>query len=79
MRTYDRGGARQVLALHCSLAHGGAWAGVAAGLSGVILAAPDLPGHGAAGLWDGRSDLHGDSTRLVIGQAEAAGQVDLIG
>lgn len=79
MRIYDCGGARPVLALHCSLAHGGAWAGVAAHLKGFTLTAPDLPGHGAQPLWDGASDVHGDATRQGIALAEASGQVDLIG
>lgn len=79
MRIFDCGGARKVLALHCSLAHGGEWAALAAHLTGVTLIAPDLPGHGATDLWDGRSDIHGDSTRMAVGLAEAAGQVDLLG
>ena len=76
---HDVGEIRQVLALHCSLAHGGEWSGLAARLTGVALSAPDLPGHGAAPLWDGRSDLHGDSTRLAIALAQEASGVDLIG
>ena len=79
MRVFDRGGARPVLALHCSLAHGGQWEGLAGYLEGVSLLAPDLPGHGMSVPWDGVSDLHGESARLAIGLAEAAGQVDLIG
>ena len=79
MRVLDRGGARKVVALHCSLAHGGEWGGVAAQLSGVTLVAPDLPGHGAQPPWNGLSDLHGDSTRLAIALAEEAGEVDLLG
>lgn len=82
VRSWDRGGPRPVLALHCSLAHSGAWAGLAAGLSGVTVTAPDLPGHGNAPDWDGRQDLH----RLATDQAAAtvdalagAGGVDLIG
>jgi pimeloyl-ACP methyl ester carboxylesterase len=65
--------------LHCSLAHGGIWANLAAHLPDVTVIAPDLPGHGALPLWDGRSDLHGDSTRLAIGLAQEAAGVDLIG
>lgn len=79
MRRFDCGGARKGLALHCSLAHGGMWAGVAGHLRGVTLLAPDLPGHGAQPLWDGQADLHGDSTRQAIALAEAEGEVDLIG
>jgi lipase len=79
MQDHVDGAPRVVLALHCSLAHGGAWSGVARHLKGVSMLAPDLPGHGAQRLWDGRSDLHADSTRLAIGLAEDRGQVDLVG
>lgn len=73
-------GPRPVLALHCSLAHGGAWRGVAERLRGVRVTAPDLPGHGRCPEWDGQSDLHGTSTRLAIALAETEGRpVDLLG
>lgn len=81
-RVLDRGGARPVLALHCSLAHGGAWAGLAAGLSGVEVTAPDLPGHGQSGDWDGQADLHGLTTRIAAGLAARIGggqAVDVMG
>jgi lipase len=57
----------QVLALHCSLAHQGAWAGLAQELAGVALTAPDLLGHGRSGDWDGRADFHGLATRQAMG------------
>lgn len=72
-------GARQVLALHCSLAHGGAWAALAAQLPGVTLIAPDLPGHGSAPDWDGRSDLHTLATRQTLDLLRATGPLDVIG
>lgn len=81
-RVWDRGGARPVLALHCSLAHSGAWAGLAQGLSGVKVTATDQPGHGRAQDWDGTSDLHGLSTRQAVAMAEDLGQgapIDLFG
>jgi lipase len=79
-RSYDRGGARPVLALHCSLAHAAAWAGVAQGLQGVTLTAIDQPGHGRAPDWDGVSEIH----RLYLNWAEEmaealGGPLDLIG
>ena len=50
-------GPRPALALHCSLAHSGAWAGVAQHLGGVLnITAPDLPGHGNSADWDGQED-----------------------
>ncbi len=81
-RVWDRGGKRPVLALHCSLAHSGAWAGLAGHLDGVTLAALDLPGHGKADVWDGRTDLHGLATREALLAAEqlgSGGPIDLIG
>ena len=72
-------GARQVLALHCSLAHGGAWLGLAAQLPGATLIAPDLPGHGTAPDWDGRSDLHSLATRQTLALLRETGPLDVIG
>lgn len=70
---------RQILALHPSLAHGGAFAGL--GL--LNLTAPDMMGHGRARDWDGRGDLHSLCTRDAIEIAEqmasAMGPIDLIG
>ncbi len=84
--------ARPVLALHASLAHGGAFAELALALPGLHLTAPDMIGHGRAAPWggprDGHSDLHGDlhgaCTRAAIAQAEGlvrqnGGPIDLIG
>lgn len=72
------GSGREALALHCSLAHGGAWAGVAAHLRGVTVVAPDLPGHGRSPDWDGHSDLHTLTTWECLALLPEA-PVDLIG
>ncbi|HSF62933.1 MAG TPA: alpha/beta fold hydrolase, partial [Paracoccaceae bacterium] len=72
-------GARPVLALHCSLAHGGAWVALAAHLPGATLIAPDLPGHGNAPDWDGRSDLHTLATRETLALLRQTGPLDVIG
>ena len=77
IRTFGAG-PRQAVALHCSLAQGGAWAGVAAGLPGVTLHAPDLPGHGRSPDWDRQGDLHDATTRAVLALLTGA-PVDLIG
>lgn len=67
---------RQVLALHPSLAHGGAFG--ALGLPN--LTAPDMIGHGRARDWDGQGDLHSLCTRDAIEIAAGmAGPIDLIG
>lgn len=51
-------GPRRVLALHCTLAHSGAWRGLA-GLMGdaVTLVTPDLLSHGRSPDWDGQGDF----------------------
>lgn len=70
---------RQILALHPSLAHGGAFAGL--GLPN--LTAPDMVGHGRARDWDGQGDLHSLCTRdaldLAAQMAAVSGPIDLIG
>jgi lipase len=81
-RVWDKGGVRPVLALHCSLAHAGAWSGLVEHLSGVTVTALDQPGHGRAADWDGVTDLHGLTTRQSIAMAETLGggdPVDVMG
>lgn len=75
------GGPVQALALHCSLAHLGAWAGLAQGLPGVALTAMDLLGHGHSGDWDGQGDFHSLATRQAMAMLAQmpAGPVHLIG
>jgi len=75
---------RAALALHASLAHGGAFAALSAQLPDLALTAPDMIGHGRAPPWDGHSDFHTACTREAIAQAEAlaraqGGPIDLIG
>ena len=51
-------GQRRVLALHCTLAFGSAWTGVAKNLSPeVIILAPDMPSHGQSADWVESSDF----------------------
>jgi lipase len=81
-RSWNRGAPRPVLALHCSLAHSGAWAGLAERLHGVTVTALDQPGHGRAADWDGQADLHALTTCIAIEMAErlgGGGPVDLFG
>jgi len=60
-RTWGQG--QEALLLHCSLAHSGAWEGVARQLSdGFHLTAPDLIGHGKAADWDSAQDYHDQAT-----------------
>lgn len=51
-------GPRNVLALHCTLAFGGAWAGLMRQMDGAVtLIAPDMPSHGRSPDWDEESDF----------------------
>ena len=59
------GDGRAVLCLHCSLARGRAWAGVAKHLRGWRVIAPDLPGHGAGADADTARDFHDQATEAV--------------
>lgn len=78
-RHWGQGG-RPILALHCSLAHAGAWSGVATGLPELSLTAPDLPGHGRSADLPPGGDLHGLATAIAAELAERAdGPVDLFG
>lgn len=81
-RLYDGGGARPVLALHCSLAHGGAWGALASLLRGVTVVAPDQPGHGKGADWDQSRPLHDQAFGETLAMAMAAGKggpVDVLG
>ncbi|SFD52872.1 Pimeloyl-ACP methyl ester carboxylesterase [Sulfitobacter brevis] len=51
-------GPRRAMALHCNLAHGGAWGGVARALDDQLtLIAPDMPSNGRSPDWDEVSDF----------------------
>ena len=81
-REWQCGGTRPVLALHCSLAHAGAWGGLAQRLTGVTVTGFDQIGHGRAADWDGVADLHGVATRQAAELAEELGggePIDLFG
>ncbi len=81
-RVWGEAGARPVLALHCSLAHSGAWSGLAKRLPDMQLTAFDQPGHGRAADWDGQADLQTVTTRIAAEFAEQLGggaPIDLIG
>lgn len=60
-------GSRRALAIHCTLAHVGAWRGLGQVLGDdLTLVAFDLPGHGRSGDWDGKCDLHRLSTDAAL-------------
>ncbi len=59
-------GARSVLALHCTIAHSGAWRGLAAQLGDrVTLIAPDMLSHGRSPDWDREGDFQNRSVAAV--------------
>ena len=71
-------GPRQALALHCSLAHSGAYKAVAGHLAEPLtLTAFDLPGHGKSADWDGAEDYTSLCARVASGFINEP--VDLIG
>lgn len=71
-------GPRPALALHCTMAFGGAWTPLSKALPELTITAPDMPSHGRSPDWDEDSDFH----NTVYAGAVAAmpdGQFDLIG
>lgn len=71
-------GTRRAVAIHCSLAHSGAWKGVAEELRGTLaITAFDLPGHGQSADWDGRGDFVTLTAQIAASFMD--GPVDLIG
>ena len=69
---------RRVLALHCSLASGSAWRGVAAHLRDAEVLAPDLPGHGRAPDRDEGLDYQDEALTAVL-DAAGDGPFDVVG
>lgn len=73
------GGARRVLALHCTMAFGGAWGGLAKQMGDQLtLVAPDMPSHGASVDWDEVSDFN-DTVYAASLAAMDEGPMDVIG
>ena len=71
-------GSRKALAIHCSLAHSGAWRGVGRALADELtMLAYDLPSHGKSGEWDRTGNVHDVATQM--GLALLSEPMDLIG
>lgn len=71
-------GVRQLLAVHCSLAHSGTWRGLEAALEGdVTLTAFDMLTHGRSPDWDGQGDFQDRNVQAGLTLLEKP--VDLIG
>lgn len=73
-------GPRPALALHCTLAFGGAWGGVARALGDVMtFVAPDMPSHGKSVDWDGISDFGDTYFEAASGLLDPDQPMDVIG
>lgn len=73
-------GPRKVLMIHCSLAHSGAWSGVAERLQDrLCMRAFDLPGHGRSDDWPGERDMQEMSTAMAAEIVGRDGPMDIIG
>lgn len=70
-------GARQLLALHCTLAHSRAWLGLSQALGDATLIAPDMLSHGRSPDWDGHSDYFDAVTAMARDQLTAP--MDIVG
>jgi len=71
-------GPRQVLALHCTLGHSGAWRGLAAQFeTAATFTGFDMLGHGRSPDWDGRGDPQDRITEIA--ETFLTGRMDVIG
>ncbi len=71
-------GQRRALALHCTMAFGGAWAGFSKAMPELTLVTPDMPSHGKSVDWDGVSSF-GDTVFAGSLKAMDAAPMDVIG
>lgn len=71
-------GSRPVLALHCTIAHGGAWKGLVRELGQeAAFVAPDMLSHGRSPDWDGHGDFQ--DRILEIADTQLTEPMDVIG
>lgn len=70
-------GARRVLALHCTIAHSGAWRGLSVAMPEVTLVCPDMLSHGRSPDWDRQGDIQDRSADAVAGLLDAP--MDVVG
>lgn len=59
-------GPRQVLALHCTIAHSGVWRGVSGQLPDCTLVTPDMLSHGRSPDWDRQGDFQDRMIEAVL-------------
>lgn len=73
-------GPRKALLIHCSLAHSGAWNGVARCLDARLqMRAFDLPGHGRSDEWSGDRDMQDMAVAMAADVIGDDGPMDIIG
>lgn len=80
-RTFGSG-PRAALAIHCSLAHSGAWRGLGTKLGDqMTLHALDLPNHGKSGDWNGQGVMHDTATAMALAVLDGISDapIDIIG
>lgn len=71
-------GPRKALAIHCTLAHSGAWRNVGEALADdLTMLAYDLPSHGKSADWDGQGNVHDVATDMA--RARLTEPMDIIG
>lgn len=71
-------GPRSLLAIHCTLAHSGAWKSLAREMTGEArFVAFDMPSHGRSPDWDGASDYYAEGFRHAAALLEDG--MDVIG
>ncbi|NNK16740.1 MAG: alpha/beta hydrolase [Sulfitobacter sp.] len=71
-------GKRRALALHCTMAFGGAWKGLSNALPELTMLAPDMPSHGRSPDWDEVSDFS-DTVYAGTLSVMDEGPMDVIG
>lgn len=71
-------GARRVLALHCTMAFGGAWSRFSKAAPELMLIAPDMPSHGRSPDWDEVSDFNDTVYQMSLEQMDDQ-PMDVIG
>lgn len=73
-------GPRQMLAVHCSLAHSGTWRGLCEALEGAVtITAFDMLSHGRSPDWDRQGDYQDRNTAAGLSLMPKGQPIDLIG
>ncbi len=72
-------GPRAALALHCTMAFGGAWKGLSDALPQLTITAPDMPSHGRSPDWDETSNFAQTVFQGALAAMPATGRIDVIG